>query len=631
MDYLNTGRKILDLVGGPSNIEHIEHCSTRLRLSLYDNKKIEQAELEKIPGVMAVRVNAQCQIVIGKEVAKVCNSLKELVSGQMTDEPKPPTKKKAAAYVVDFVISIFQPLIPAIAGGGVLKSLLIILDMVGWLSKDTSTYKILDSIGTAPIYFLPLLVAITTATKLKVNILLALTAVSVLLLPSLTTLTAQGATFLTLDIKNISYASQVFPAILCVIFYAQTEQFFNRYTPSTLRGFLAPMLSLMITVPVTLLFLGPLGYELGSMLATVILWLYGKFGFVATALLAGGLPFIVAAGMHKPLLPYAVTSMGQLGKESLYLPASLAHNIAEAGACLAVSLKSKDKTFKATALTSSISALFGITEPALYGITLLNKKVLMSVIIGSALGGGFMSFMAVSAFALVPPSLASISIFASPESPTSLIYAFVGALGSFVISFAATLILWREKEPETVSVQPSPLATDSNGATVHPLKPVVMPESVNEFTFTSPVQGRLIPLEDVNDDVFSAKIMGDGIAIIPSLGALYAPADGTISHVFESGHAASMMTSDGAEVIFHIGIDTIKMNGRGFYPKIKDDQVVKAGDLLIEFDIDEIRKEGYDPVVIMVITNSERYEMKTELSIADVTNQFNILTLREAV
>ncbi|MFZ4215775.1 glucose PTS transporter subunit IIA, partial [Pantoea endophytica] len=511
------------------------------------------------------------------------------------------------------------------------KSLLIIFDMVGWLSKDTSTYKILDSIGTAPIYFLPLLVAITTATKLKVNILLALTAVSVLLLPSLTTLTAQGATFLTLDVKGISYASQVFPAILCVIFYAQTERFFNRYTPSTLRGFLAPMLSLMITVPVTLLFLGPLGYELGSLLATVILWMYGKFGFIATALLAGGLPFIVAAGMHKPLLPYAVTSMGQLGKESLYLPASLAHNIAEAGACLAVSLKTKDKTFKATALTSSISALFGITEPALYGITLLNKKVLMSVIIGSALGGGFMSLMAVSAFALVPPSLASISIFASPDSPNSLIYAFVGAVGSFVIAFGSTLIFWREKEIEAEKTPSSRLGAVNDGAEVRPLKHVVIPEPVNEFKFISPVQGKLVRLEDVKDDVFSAKIMGEGIAIVPSLGALFAPANGTISHVFESGHAASMMTNEGAEVIFHIGIDTIKMNGRGFYPKIKDDQVVKAGDLLIEFDIDQILKEGYDPVVIMVITNSERYEIKSELSIADVTNQFNILTLREAV
>ncbi|NIY50001.1 PTS transporter subunit EIIC, partial [Cedecea colo] len=301
---------------------------------------------------IGVRVNVQCQIIIGKEVADVCNALKKLVAGKQTTGDRLPTRKKWGAVIVDFVISVFQPLVPAIAGGGVLKSLLIILDMVGWLSKDTSTYKVLDSIGTAPIYFLPLLVAITTATKLKVNVLLAVSAVSVLILPSLTAMMTKGTTFLMFDIQNIPYATQVFPAILCVLFYAQTEKFFNRYSPSALKTFLAPMMSLLVTVPVTLLFLGPLGYELGSALATAILWLYGKFGFVATAVLAGALPFIVAAGMHKPLLPYAVAAMGQFGRETLYLPASLAHNIAEAGACLAITIKSKDKSMKSTALSS---------------------------------------------------------------------------------------------------------------------------------------------------------------------------------------------------------------------------------------------------------------------------------------
>ncbi|MCO7254301.1 glucose PTS transporter subunit IIA [Dickeya oryzae] len=621
MDHLNTGRKILDLIGGSSNIEYIEHCSTRLRLSLLDNNKVQRAELEKMPEVMGVVINSQCQIVIGKEVMKVCDALKELTSGQLVHGSQTSTKKKLRAYLIDFVISIFQPLIPAIAGGGILKSLLIIMNMAGWLSKDTSTYKILDSIGSAPIYFLPLLIAIATANKLKVNALLALTAVSVLLLPSFTELSKQGATFFTLDIKNVSYAAQVFPAILCVIFYAQTESFFNRYIPSTLRGFLAPMLSLLITVPVTLLALGPLGYELGSVLTQVVLWMHGKFGFIATGLLAGGLPFIVAAGMHKPFLPYAVMTMGQLGKESLYNPASLAHNIAEAGACLAVSLKSKDKTFKGTAMTSSISALFGITEPALYGITLLNKPVLLSVILGAMLGGGFMGLMMVSAYAIVAPSLASISIFASPDSPTNLLYAFIGAAISFGVAFISTLFFWREKQPHATAL------INTENPYVHQ---DVMPDTVKEFAFISPVQGKVIPLEEVNDDVFSAKIMGDGIAVIPSVGTLYAPTDGVISHVFESGHAVSMMTVQGAEVVLHIGIDTIKMNGTGFHPQIKDGQHVKAGDLLIQFDIDEIIKAGLDPVVVMIITNSERFAMKAATSETDVTNQLTILTLKGA-
>ncbi|PXM14418.1 family 1 glycosylhydrolase [Klebsiella variicola] len=244
MDHLNTGRTILKLVGGAGNIEHIEHCSTRLRLSLYDNAKVEVSDLKKLPEVMGVVTNVQCQIVIGKDVVKVFDAIRSLMANDADAKQKPVTKKKWNAWLIDFVISIFQPLIPAIAGGGVLKSILIILNMAGWLTKDSSTYQILDCIGTAPIYFLPLLIAITTANKLKVNPLVALTAVSVLLLPTFTTLAKQGATLMTFDITNVSYAAQVFPAILCVLFYAQTESLFNRYTPNALRGFLSPMLSL---------------------------------------------------------------------------------------------------------------------------------------------------------------------------------------------------------------------------------------------------------------------------------------------------------------------------------------------------------------------------------------------------
>ncbi|BBR83351.1 beta-glucoside-specific PTS transporter subunit IIABC [Klebsiella quasipneumoniae] len=622
MDHLNTGRTILKLVGGAGNIEHIEHCSTRLRLSLYDNSKVEVSDLKKLPEVMGVVTNVQCQIVIGKDVVKVFDAIRSLMANDADAKQKPVTKKKWNAWLIDFVISIFQPLIPAIAGGGVLKSILIILNMAGWLTKDSSTYQILDCIGTAPIYFLPLLIAITTANKLKVNPLVALTAVSVLLLPTFTTLAKQGATLMTFDITNVSYAAQVFPAILCVIFYAQTESLFNRYTPNALRGFLSPMLSLVTTVPVTLLILGPLGFEMGSLLTHLILWMHGKFGFIATGLLAGGLPFIVAAGMHKPFLPYAIMSMGQTGKESLYNPASLAHNIAEAGACLAVSLKSKDKMFKGTALSSGISALFGITEPALYGITLLHRPVLISVMLGAMVGGSFMGFMMVSAYAIVAPSLASISIFASPDNPTSLIYAIIGALVSFCLAFLSTLFFWKEK---TTTPHPVDEMTKFEKTEVT-ANPVLM----NDFTFTSPVEGKVIPLTDVNDDVFSSKIMGDGIAIVPTVGALYAPADGVIEHVFESGHAASMMTTHGVEVIFHIGIDTIQMNGQGFHPKITDGQRVKAGELLIEFDIDEITKAGYDPVVIMVITNSDRFMMKPSNDHTNTLQQFNIFSLKEA-
>lgn len=604
MNHLQTALDIITQVGGAENIEHIEHCSTRLRLSLYDNGKVNEAALAKIDGVLGVRINVQCQVIIGHEVVQVYEAVRSLAGEpQAQSTQSVSTKASRGAQVVDFVISVFQPLVPAIAGGGVLKSLLLLLDVLGWLSRDSDTYKVLDNIGSAPLWFLPILVAITTAMKLKVNVLVAVSAVSVMLLPAMSKQLAEGTAFMSFDLRNVAYASQVFPAILCVLFYAQTEKLFNRYSPGALRIFLSPMLSLLVTVPVTLLILGPLGYELGAGLATVILWLYGKLGFVATGLLAAALPFMVAAGMHKPMLPYAVASMSQFGREMLYLPASLAHNIAESGACLAIALKSKDKVLKSTAFSAGISALFGITEPALYGVTLLNKKALYSVILGSVVGGAFIGWMAIEAFALVGPGLASISMFVSPDNPMNIVWAFAGAGLSFAIAFISALLLWRDKAAE----------------------------KTDELTFTRPVEGQIIPLENVNDDVFARKIMGDGIAIVPSQGVLRAPADGTVVNIFESGHALSLLTDAGVELIFHIGIDTIKLQGEGFTPQVKEGQQVKRGETLIEFSLDTITAAGLDPVVMMVVTNGERFSLTPGSNDDKNHNPHIIMTLKESV
>lgn len=603
MNHLQTALDIIAQVGGAENIEHLEHCSTRLRLSLYDNGKVNEGELAKIVGVLGVRVNVQCQVIIGHEVVQVYEAARSLIGTPQANASAQTVKPHRGAQIVDFVISVFQPLVPAIAGGGVLKSLLLLLDVLGWLSRDSSTYKVLDNIGSAPLYFLPILVAITTATKLKVNVLVAVSAVAVMVLPAMTKQLADGAEFMSFDLRNVAYASQVFPAILCVLFYAQTEKLFNRYSPGALRIFLSPMLSLLVTVPVTLLILGPLGYELGAGLATVILWLYGKLGFVATGLLAAALPFMVAAGMHKPMLPYAVASMSQFGREMLYLPASLAHNIAESGACLAIALRSKDKVLKSTAFSAGISALFGITEPALYGVTLLNKKALYSVLAGSLVGGAFIGWMAIEAFALVGPGLASISMFVSPDNPMNIVWAFAGAGLSFVIAFLSALLLWRDKAPE----------------------------QAEELHFLRPVEGQIIPLENVNDDVFSRKIMGDGVAIVPSQGVLRAPADGTVVNVFESGHALSLLTDAGVELIFHIGIDTIRLQGDGFRPLVKEGQHVKSGDTLIEFSLDTITAAGLDPVVVMIVTNGERFSLTPGSNHDKDTHPNIIMTLKESV
>lgn len=583
MDATQIGEKILTAVGGSGNVSHLEHCSTRLRFSLLDDKKVDKEALKKIPEVLGVNQTAQTQVIIGNSVIEVYNEIQKLLVGKIanTSGNGAKDKKPLTATLLDFIISIFQPLIPAIAGGGILKSLLMLLNLIGWLDKTTQTYQILNFVGDAPLRFLPLLVAITTANKLKVNPLVAVSAVAALLTPDLSAMLVAGAKFFGLHIQNINYAYQVFPAILSILCYAQLEKIFTKYSPKVIRSFFVPMMSLMIVVPFTLIVLGPIGYTFGQGFAAVILFIFAKVGWIAVAILAAFLPFMVVTGMHKAMIPYVVTSLGETGKEAIYNAASLAHNISEAGACFAVMLRTKDKTLRATAMSSGISALFGITEPALYGITILHKRVLYGVMIGSFIGGASLGLMAVEAYVAVGPGLASLSMFISETLPNNLMHAVIGLIISFFVSFVSVFILW--KEPGT--------------------EDAVSGEGTGTLTLSAPLKGRVIPLTAVNDLVFSKKMLGDGIAIVPSKGELYAPIDGEIEMIYSTKHALGMKTADGVEILFHIGIDTVNLNGEGFDVRVIEHQKVTKGDLLVKFDIDKIKVSGFDATTMMIITN----------------------------
>lgn len=600
MDYNKTAAEVLRYVGGKENIAHLEHCSTRLRFSLVDNSKADVKRLESIPGVIAVKMAGQCQVVIGNEVVEVYDAVNHLLGSPDPDSDsespaasstKPKEKKKVGSVILDFIVGVFQPLIPAIAGAGMLKSLLLLLGLMNVLDPDGHTYKILVQIGDAALYFLPLLVAVTTANKLKVNTLVALAAVGALLLPNMTAMLGEGAQLFGLQVKSIAYAYQVFPAILTVLLYAQMEKLFTRISPKVIRIFFVPMMSLLITVPVSLLILGPLGYTLGEGFSSIILTLFDKVGWIAVALLAAVLPLMVSVGMHKALIPYALSAIGSTGKELLYMPASLAHNIAESGACFAVAVRTKDKALRATAISAGISALFGITEPALYGVTLQNKKVLGSVMISSLIGGAFTGIVGLQAFVLVGPGLASLSMFISEELPRNIINAIIALVISFVVAFVSAFILGKDNKAKAEERQS---ADQSN--------------MLREFK--SPVIGEMIPLSEVKDEVFSTKAMGDGIAVIPAKGELYAPVDGKIEMVFGKNHAIAMSTANGIEMLFHVGIDTVRLRGKYFEPQVKAGDEVKAGDLLLKFDLEKIIEEGYDPVTIAIVTNKDKYTVK---------------------
>lgn len=591
MNVKETATAIVELIGGKENIAHLEHCSTRLRFTLKDNSLVQKDALEKVDGVIGVRQNVQCQVIIGNDVVEVYDEVMNVLGHELTADGGSEGKQKQSwgAVLLDFIISIFQPLIPAVAGGGVLKSLLLLASVTGLMDNTSQTYQILNLIGGAPLYFLPILVAITTANKLKVNQLVAVSAVGALILPELTTLLTDGAAFMGFGLQNIAYASQVFPAILTVLFYAQIEKLFTRISPKPIRIFFVPMMSLVITVPVALLILGPLGFEVGTIFSAAIIWLYAHLGLVATGILAAVLPLMVVTGMHKAMIPYAVSSVSEMGAELLYLPASLAHNIAEAGACFAVSVRTKDQKLRSTAVSAGISALFGITEPALYGVTILHKRVLYGVMASSLVGGAVAGLFAIKAFALVGPGLASITMFVDEANPMNLVWALVTLGVSFAVSFVLVLFLFKDKVVENKTTVADPKAE----------------------VLSKPVDGQVVALSEVNDEVFSSGMIGEGFGIIPTSGELIAPEDGEITMLFETNHAIGLKTHNGAELLFHIGLDTVQLEGKHFTPYVKAGDQVKQGQPLIQFDLDAIKAAGFDPIVICVVTNQENFTVKT--------------------
>ncbi|HAU5240006.1 TPA: beta-glucoside-specific PTS transporter subunit IIABC [Clostridioides difficile] len=598
MDYKKTAIDIIEQVGGSKNILVLEHCSTRLRFKLIDRSKVNQDALKKVQGVMSIVDRAQFQVVIGNSVVDVYDEILKVCPLDTNDSAiKTEEKINLGTRFIEFIINIFQPLVFAIAGAGILKSLLMLLAMFNILKSDSTIYTLLIAISDATFYFLPLMVAVTTANVLKCNRLVAIAAVGYLLLPATTTALSEGVELFGFTIPSIAYNAQVFPAILCVSFLSIMEKIFNKYSPKPIRTFFVPMMSLAITVPITLTILGPLGYNVGTIFTTIILFLYNKMGFLVVGLLAAVLPFMVATGMHKALIPYAINTIGKLGYEALYMTASLAHNISESGVCFAVALRTKDETLKQTALSAGISALMGITEPALYGITLQHKRAILGVVLSSAISGIFLGLFTVKGFVIVGPGLASMSMFIDPNNGNNLIFASIGFVIAILGSFIITLIIWKED----TNIEQSSI---ENVVEEEPI------EGKEVNILVSPVEGKVIDLSKVSDELFASKTLGEGVAIIPTNGNLYAPCDSEVVMLFETKHAIGLRTKNGAEILIHIGINTVSMNGDGFKTFVKTGDNVKEGDLLIQFDLDKISHANLDSTVMIVNSNGADYDYK---------------------
>lgn len=609
-DYTSIAAAIIENVGGPTNVKALERCSTRLRFTLVDPQRAKIDALKATPGVLGVVTAAQTQVIIGNDVGEVHAAIQKSFPGIGADGAANQSggdqrKRGFGATVIDFVIGVFQPLVPAIAGAGMLKAMLTLLSFAGWADPASPTYQVLMAVPNGVFFFLGFMVAVTTATKLNIDRLVAIAAVAPMLLPALNTLVAKGTSVFGVSIANVNYSAQVFPSILTVLFLAANWRFWTKYMPKVIRIFAVPMLSLLVTVPVSLTVLGPLGFTAGTYLTTGVLWMHEHMGWAATTIMAMALPFLVALGMHKPFLPYVISQLGAGKPDPFYNAAHLAHNISEAGAALGVAIRTKDPELRATAFSVGTSALFGITEPALYGLTLQHKRVLWSVLGGALAGGLYLGLSQVTGHVAAGPGLASMGVFADPNNGMNIVNAFIGFGVSFVVSLTLSLILWRD--PVAVETSSSNLSFDA--VAVVPAQATARLVAGEMRDLVAPMTGAVVPLSEVADEAFSGRMLGDGIAIRPQNGRVSAPADGVIGVV--SGHAVSMVTNEGVELLIHVGIDTVRLKGQFFQSHVKQGDRVKAGQILLDADLEGIRRAGFDTTTPIVVRNASLYTLRS--------------------
>ncbi|KHT25973.1 beta-glucoside-specific PTS transporter subunit IIABC [Pectobacterium brasiliense] len=612
MNYQKLGVDILVLSGGKQNVSKLTHCATRLRFEFNDSDAVQADAIAKLPGVISVvDRGGQFQVVIGNDVQityrAILNEIGEM-NGQRTASSKEPQKKGGIfSQIISVISTTFTPVIPAITGAGMIKALLAILKLTGLISADSTTYRLLDTISDAAFFFLPVLLAYGASIKFACNPILAMTIAGALLHPNLAQLLASGGpiSFIGIPVRLADYAGSVLPIILTVWIMSYIEQFAEKISPSMIKFFTKPMIVLLFTAPLALVVIGPFGIFLNDLVASGAAIIDGKASWLIPMLMGGLQPFLVITGTAWAMTPIATSQLTRNGFEMINGPGMLASNIAQGAATLCVAFKTKNKNLKQLASSAGFTALLGITEPSLYGVTLKLKKPLIAAMIGGGCAGIYAGLAGLVRYAFVSPGLAALPAFIG-ENPMNIVHALITCAIAIVVTFALTWIMGFDDpvdETDTAPTTKGPSTSETETAK----KPQAAESHAEQQAIMSPLSGKLVALSDINDDVFSQGLLGQGVAIIPDKGEVVAPVSGEIITFLESKHAVGIRTDNGLELLIHVGLDTVNLNGKHFTGHIKPGDRVSAGDRLISFDLHEIMRLGYDPITPVVIINSDDY------------------------
>lgn len=620
IDYRITAKELVKELGGNSNINNVTHCATRLRFILKDESKIDSDRVKKIPGVITVvQAGGQYQVVIGNHVKDAFDFVMELVTIDASQaEANPANKAGVFSRIIDVISSIFAPFLYTLAACGILQGILGIFVALNAIDTAGGTYQILNFISWTAFTFLPVLIAVTAAKKFGMNVYTAVVIACALVCPDYINMVNAGdpVYFLGIRVQLLSYTSSVIPIILTVWAASYVQKFFDKHLPIVVRNLFSPMFTITLMVPLTLLVVGPVGNAVGGAIGGAYNFLYGLSPIIAGIVVGGLWEVLVIFGVHWGITPVTVGNYASLGYDTFTgLQASAV--FAQAGATLGVFLKTKDRDMKGVSASAAITGLFGITEPAIYGVNLRLKKPMICGCIAGAVGGAAGGAFNAVSWGYNMPGIATIPAYFKAGHTSQ----FLGFLLSILISFVlGTVLTWIVGFKEDL---PMSEAAASNEPKI-PEASEETEKASEELILGSPVKGHVIPVSQVKDEVFASRTMGDGVGIIPVEGKVYAPCDGTIQVVFPTGHAVGISSGD-TEALIHIGIDTVELNGKGFTAHVQQGQTVKRGELLVSFDKDFIENNGYDPTVVFIVTEKKDSQNLEICADADVNCQDTVI------
>ncbi len=596
--YESLAETIVSKVGGPENVRAVRHCQTRLRFTLKDTGKADKDGIQKLDGVaQVVESGGMFQVVIGMHVAEVFEEVEKFIPNKDGGQEQERGEKMSPVnFAIDFVSSVFQPIIPALSGAGMLKALIALLNVFHLVDTTSQTYYILNFFADAAFAFLPVLLAFTTARRMKCNVVMAMTVAGIMLHQNWGALVTAGekvSFFGILPFYLVSYTSTVIPIILVIVVQSFVEKGLNKIIPKAVNLVFVPMFTFLIMGPLALAALGPAGEYVGEGLALVFDWLSTNASWAPAFLIGGLFPVMVMFGIHHAIAPLGSMQMASLGFDSIFGPGCVCSNIAQGVAALVVWIRTKDAKTKQLGLSSGTTALMGITEPVLYGLNLPKKYPLAASMIGGGLGGLYAGITHTHRFATGSSGIPAVLLYIGDDTMSYfwniIIALMITAASTAVVTFLLSLKYEKAETQEKPAVQQLSM------------------EAAEPDAVYAPVSGNVIAMEKIPDPTFAEGVLGKTIGIEPDDGMVYAPFNGKVVQASDTGHAIGLESEYGMEVLIHVGVDTVEMGGNGFHVKVKEGDSVKAGQMLLSFDRKAVADAGHPDVVILIILNADDY------------------------